>query len=313
MTTKLLTGEGRIWPEITAAAKQATRADVAVAYFGEGGSKLLPLKKGSRLIVDASEGRVKTGATCPAELLKLHNRGVAIYSVTNLHAKVFVFPRRAFIGSTNASTRSSGVLSEAVVETTDSELVADARLFIRNLAGGNQVSPETLEKLQSIWKPPKVPGGSRNRRGTRHRRPAVWISGYYYGWHGSPSRADAAEDKIVERGWNGNRQTHYLDKFSCTYKPRWRCGDTIVFIEDEHPKQYVWPPARVIAVREQKGKGQRTWVTHTEHPDGNCWAFTLMVRKLGDGWEKKLQDDGKLSRDDAAALLRRWDQRGVGS
>lgn len=314
MTTRLLTGEGRIWPEITAAAKKASRADVAVAYFGEGGAKLLPLKKGSRLVVDASEGRVKAGGTCPAELLKLHNTGVAVYSVPNLHAKVFAFPRRAFIGSTNVSSRSGAFLLEAVVEATARDLVADARLFVRGLAAGNQVSPETLEELQAVWKPPKVPGGDdRKPPGPRRRRSAVWIAGYDYGWYGTPSRADAAAEKQIMQDWGGNRTTHYLDKVAHQRKPSWQAGDTVVFIEDEHPKQFVWPPARVIAVREQQGKGPRTWVTHCEYPYGNRCAFRLMVKRLGRGWKQKLQNDGKLSREDSAALLRWWDRRGVGS
>src|SRR6478752_282263 len=92
-----------IWGKITAAAVgSAASANVAVAYFGAGASKLLPLKQGSRLVVDFSERAVTSGQTCPAEILKLIQRGVDVYSVSNLHAKVFVFRKRAFIGSTNA-------------------------------------------------------------------------------------------------------------------------------------------------------------------------------------------------------------------
>jgi PLD-like domain len=60
---------GGIWKSLTASAKAARKPSlVAVAYFGQGASKLLPLRTGSRLVVDASEGAVKSCQTHPADL-----------------------------------------------------------------------------------------------------------------------------------------------------------------------------------------------------------------------------------------------------
>jgi len=92
MTTAFLSRD--IWPQLTKAARDSRqRCAVAVAYFGKGASRLLPLGKGSRLVVDASERSVASGQTCPADLIKLVKRGVAVYGVPNLHAKVFVLGR----------------------------------------------------------------------------------------------------------------------------------------------------------------------------------------------------------------------------
>src|SRR5438132_14212299 len=112
MTIVLLTTN--IWRTLTAATKTRTKPVVAVAYFGQGAAKLLPLPSGSRLVVDASEGAVKSGQTCPAELSKLLNRGVRIYSRQNLHAKIFVFGTKVFVGSANVSQRSASILREAM-------------------------------------------------------------------------------------------------------------------------------------------------------------------------------------------------------
>jgi phosphatidylserine/phosphatidylglycerophosphate/cardiolipin synthase-like enzyme len=69
-----------VWKSITASAKAARKpALVAVAYFGQGASKLMRLPAGSRLVVDASEGAVKSGQTHPADLIRLQKRGVVIY------------------------------------------------------------------------------------------------------------------------------------------------------------------------------------------------------------------------------------------
>ena len=89
MAIKLITK--KIWSTITKAVKLSkTKSIVAVAYFGQNGSSMLPIKKGSTLLVDASEKAVKSGQTCPDELLKLYQKGVHIYSLENLHAKLFV-------------------------------------------------------------------------------------------------------------------------------------------------------------------------------------------------------------------------------
>ena len=117
-----------IWRQLTKAARGSRQgAAVAVAYFGKGASRLLPLAQGSRLVVDASERSVASGLTCPADLLTLVNRGVAVYSVPNLHAKVFVLGDAAYIGSANVSSSSASRLVEAVIRTTESSLVRAAR------------------------------------------------------------------------------------------------------------------------------------------------------------------------------------------
>src|SRR5437867_1112590 len=96
------------WPAITiAATENPTRSYIAVAYVGTGGAKLLPLRRGSMLVVDASRRAVSCGQTNPTDLLGLIKAGVRVYSVENLHAKVFVLGRLAFVGSTNVSTHSA--------------------------------------------------------------------------------------------------------------------------------------------------------------------------------------------------------------
>src|SRR5262245_12409954 len=77
-TTRLIDRD--VWATLTTAARTATKpAHVAVAYFGKDGADLLPLPAGSKLVVDCGELAVKSGQTCPAALLAMHQRGVSIY------------------------------------------------------------------------------------------------------------------------------------------------------------------------------------------------------------------------------------------
>lgn len=157
MTTKFLQQD--LWSVLTASVTaQGGKADVAVAYFGNGANSLLPLAAGSRLVVNASEEAVMAGSTSPAELIKLHLRGVTIYSVPNLHAKLFLVGDRLFVGSSNASLRSAESLVEAMVVTENVEAVLDARGFFDRLVLQPELGKASLERLLQIYVPPQVEG-----------------------------------------------------------------------------------------------------------------------------------------------------------
>jgi hypothetical protein len=64
---------------------------LAVACFGKGAADLLRPPAGSQIVVDTSETAVKGGQTYPADLQRMYRRKVTIFSVRNLHARVFAF------------------------------------------------------------------------------------------------------------------------------------------------------------------------------------------------------------------------------
>ena len=137
------------WPAITSAVDSANgRVRAAIAYFGTDSYELLPLKEGDTLVCDVSEGAVKSGSTNPTALKKFVKRGVDVWSFESLHAKVVVLPKRAFVGSANASRNSSERLFEAVIETTDTDEIRDLRAFVNNLC----VKPIDLTELERLEK-----------------------------------------------------------------------------------------------------------------------------------------------------------------
>lgn len=146
-----------LWHELTAAIRNAKgKADVAVAYWGNGASALLPLVAGSRLVVDASEEAVKAGSTSPAELIRLHLNGVSIYSVPNLHAKLFLVGEQLFVGSANASLRSAESLVEAMLVTEDLNAVQEGRIFFDRLVLQPELGEASLGRLLQLYVPPKL-------------------------------------------------------------------------------------------------------------------------------------------------------------
>jgi hypothetical protein len=135
----------------------------------------LPLREGSILVVDASDNAVRSGQTNPTDLLKLHNRGVRIHSISNLHAKVFVFGNTAVVASSNASKRSRDVLIECGVVSKEPSVVKACRKFVDSLLGA-ALGPETLRRLKGIYRPPKFEGQN-TQRSTAQRidRGSLWV------------------------------------------------------------------------------------------------------------------------------------------
>lgn len=145
----------RVWKEITiAAAKCRNPAHVAVAYFGAKGDKLLPIPKGSSLVVDATLPTVATGSTCPASLQRLGKAGVDIYSAQYLHAKVYAFDGVAFIGSANASNRSEDMLIEAILRVDNETAISSARAFVKSICL-TRLSAADLSELAQHYRPPQ--------------------------------------------------------------------------------------------------------------------------------------------------------------
>jgi hypothetical protein len=304
---KLLSGG--IWSDLQTAAKKSNRpAAVAVAYFGKGASRLLPLPRGSRLVVDASDAAVKSGQTCPAELkqLLLKNR-VLIYSAGSLHAKVFVFGSTAFIGSANASNHSANTLVEALVATTDPQVVKAARSFVQGLCL-QELGPKELDRLQDIYRPPRIPLGALGSR--RMRSPSLRPLRIVIltrkdlpdgGEDAQQAGAKAAKERM------GSPRRHVLDDFFWTGRCQFRPGEQLVQIVEEHSgNRMVHPPATVIHTKVWlKGATKYTFV-YVEHPRERRVEVGRLAQKIGRGARKKLLRNGIVSKDFAERLLAAW-------
>jgi PLD-like domain len=302
---------GGIWSGLqTAAEKSARPAAVAVAYFGRGASRLLPLPKGSRLVVDASDNAVKNGQTCPAELKRLVlERGVLVYSAGNLHAKVFVVGSTAFIGSANASTHSESDLIEALVVTTDHEVVKAARSFVHGLCL-QELGPKELDRLQSIYRPPRMPSGAKStgRKRSPALRPLRIINLVREDLPDGAKEAEQAGTKAARKLMSRPRR-HVLDNFRLTGRCPIRPGDTVVQIVEEYlGNRMVYPPANVVHTNPWiKGATKITFV-HVEYARSRRVEVGRLAKKIGRGARDRLLRDGIVSKDFARRLLMVWNR-----
>lgn len=299
-----------IWKLITQTVKAYPyKSMVAVAYFGQKAAKMLPLKKGSILLVDASEKAVKSGQTCPEELLKLYYKGVAIYSLPNLHAKIYVVGKTLMIGSANVSGNSSQTLQEAIIKTNDAKAIEDAKAFIESHCQV-EMGEEQLLRLQQMYRPPRFTGVRKNKKkgksATTHKSPSFivykletgrWTNEEYL--EVEEGRKDATKQRI-------NKSRHILDEFKYTGKIIAKPGDTVMQIVEEKNNIYVSPPGTLIHVRKWSNGKKLTNFCFVEIPNKKRKNLKYLKKHFDRKTYKQINRNGRKNNGLAAQLIDLW-------
>jgi len=139
---------------IWAAARKAKehtpgRTVAAVAYVTD---NALGLGKGDVLVCDASEERIKTGATSAKVLYKLAVAGVAVHHAPRLHAKLVRMPSAVLVGSSNM-TANTIKLQEASLLSADPAVLTQADKVLQALLdapGTRRLSMRDVKRLLAI-------------------------------------------------------------------------------------------------------------------------------------------------------------------
>lgn len=242
---KLLTEN--IWESISKAASTDRKNYVAVAYFGTGGAKLLPLKKGDFMVVDASDSSVRSGATNPSELKKLLNRGVEIYSYPKLHSKVFLLGETLFVGSSNVSINSKDNLFEAVLETNQSLVLEQAEKYILTLTH-SRITKEEIFRLQEIYKPPKwINAKGKEKKG--EFEPRIYLMKI------EERRFSPGHELVLDHGRLESKKKgvseEELEEYEWSGAPRFVVGD--IALDYYSDKNYFEPPKRIVHIEYWEG------------------------------------------------------------
>jgi hypothetical protein len=277
-----------LWQTLSAKVKAARHVDAAIAYFGQGGAKLLPLRSGDRLIVDMSPASVRAGSTDPREVEKLMQRGVVAFTRRNLHAKLIVADKSVISGSANVSKHSQQVLDEAAILTTEPTAIRRARDFIDRLCT-EPIRPEYLEECKRLYKPPRFNGQRANgkHRQQRAKHAKLWIVNL---------SESSIPDSEVERYEKGEANAEKLIKddarattesFHWPYKPRMarelELGDWIIQVTTYKDMRItVSPPMQLLLIDNyvrDADSGKERWVFHLEAPKrGDTLTWTEFSR-----------------------------------
>jgi hypothetical protein len=295
------------WPRIAAACKKS-RADVAVAYVGQGATRLLPLRPGSRLVVDASEAAVRSGQTDPRELLKYFRTDVKVFSQPRLHATVFAFSNVAFVGSTNVSNNSANALVEAAVALTTVSGIARARRFVHDVANC-PMGEAFLKKLAKIYRPPRFIAASNRRRSRRVTRqellaeskPLRLVHLVPVDWSAAEVAADDAGREIAEK-----RKTKgfKLDSFRFSGWSYGGLDEEVVMMLKRGPRDITLdPPGRVLAARKVAHSNES--IVQIELPPKYRRKLSVVRKRLSRSTLNRLRRGASRTRH-AAAVRGLW-------
>ena len=285
-----------LWDRISNLSKKAKHRYVAVAWLAQGASKLLTLGEGDVLVVDMGDAAVKTGRTDPKEVRRYLARGARVFSVSNLHAKVFVFDKYVLVGSSNVSMHSRDTLLEAAIETSNPKVRGKAITWIASLAQV-AVTPALAAAKAKLYKPPEwgTPTGATNR-GSKpvagKKLPVtdgrLWIVGTEATvW--PKDEAPVLDKQAADAKRELKDPSHYwVDSIRLpgrTKLVRARRGDSVITIHDDGENASVWAPAAVIAARKYAVGKKRAVGLHLERrADENQYdlkGFKKFVKKLG--------------------------------
>lgn len=287
MTSQFL--QTNLWVKITSLAKHARRKYVATAYLGKGAPKLLPLGKGDVLVVDLREDTVRAGQVNPFEVEEYLRRGVEVHSYPSLHAKVFIFDRKAIIASANVSSHSKNSLVECGVLVTDTDVVNSARGFVTSLMGA-PATPAYVKSLKKYYHPPRITSNRDSRR-DRTDFPNLWIERV------DPCDFDKKENRLMREGTVvarkrvKDKKKYDLDviRYGIKYGlgQRAKCGDLMIQIwSDGDEPPLVYPPSRIVYLKpytsSRRTMRKLVFVEEPRNPKTFEWkGFAREIKKLG--------------------------------
>lgn len=265
------------WPALTERLSvEKRKVDAAIAFVTE---DLLGLRSGDSLFVDASDARLRTGATNPAVLGDMLGRGATLWNVPGLHAKfVLVDSSWLMVGSANAS-KMSQKLHEASLVTRSRRAIVGAQQMLAQLQGiADPIDARFLAHARKVYRPP---ANVRGPRAIPLRGPVYWLV------QSDPAtEPNPAADKAAKRHQNRVRRrgsyatwTEHSDQ--CLR--RVERGDFIVFAFNDGDWMLLEPEV-VLGVEPLRGMTR----LHTEErPDYETrslpWsAGKALLRQLGE-------------------------------
>jgi hypothetical protein len=294
LSTTTFLSNTTLWEALSAHVRDARHVDAAIAYVGKGGAKLLPLKRGSRLVVDMSPATVLAGGTDPREIEKLIRRGVHVFSRRNLHAKLVVADNTVISGSANVSRNSQQTLDEAAIRTNDRSVARRAEEFIDRLCT-EPVRPEYLAECKRIYKPPRFLGQGAGEKNSPKRatHAKLWIVNLREAYVPDSEDQRYARGEVKAAKLIKDRVRSKTDSFHWPHKPRMadqlEFGDWVVQVITYHDKSIsVHPPGQLRftdTYSRGPGKAKERWVFHIEVPkrgEKMTWQqFSRSARALG--------------------------------
>ncbi|MFT3822889.1 MAG: phospholipase D-like domain-containing protein [Chitinophagaceae bacterium] len=251
-----------LWTTLHDLSQKSKRTKVAVAYLGTGASKQLNLKKGDTLLVAMDLNNVRAGQVNPHEVQKLFDKGVSIFSLPNLHAKIYLFDRKVIIASANVSSHSANHLIEAAILTEDKKILKDAERFI-NENCIEKVEQDYLKFCKENYSPPKnfkTTRKSKTRSSFKGQLSRLWVISTKPIDFTDSDYEILEKDKEIFKKKISNKRTFELSEIKYSIRDKFinnvKEGDILIEIVKHKTRANVIQPKRALGVTFDKAKGK---------------------------------------------------------
>lgn len=238
--------EGAIWKSVqkqVADNGKRKPAIAAIAYVSA--LNHFRFEAGDTLLCDASEEKIAGGATDARALRSLTDRGVLVYSIPKLHAKVLVCGDIAVIGSANLSDHSATASHECALVTDRADVRRQLIAYINRLKDGR--IPLTIAQLDVLTKIIVLRKGGRAKSLKDGASNRLWIIRTV-----DIKRLTDREDDLVIRRKEATGIESELIRFAgkSAFRRRARTGDWVIQVhgggKDTKPgKLKVYPPTQI--------------------------------------------------------------------
>jgi hypothetical protein len=306
-----------LWSDLRKRAKKARQKRAAIAYVTQ---NHLALGRGDILVVDASDGAIKSQATNAFLLEEMHAAGVKIYSLPGLHAKVALLDDVAVIGSANSSPNSEDRLIEAAIVSDRPFVVAGVHQLIDKwvVAAGRNLDRSDFKRMLALPLTPRTwqPGAAKKRRkAERGREQAVWVTRVNeLRDNAYPNEAAAAaqgKKQAHKSKFRGGSDIDWIrfPSLTSTFEREARPGDLIIQLWKPLSSKHLQarPPATLLAIRKEL-TCHRMFIEETplrieELPFGK---FTTLAKKTGIARPIGKTSSRRLKAGEATSLLKAW-------
>jgi hypothetical protein len=272
-------GDADTWRVLRSIGRNRRRPPLyaAVSFLGNGGGKLLSLRRGDVLIVALTLANSRNGSVCPAEIERLQKAGVRVFLAPDLHAKVFLCGRKTIVSSTNLSQTSFALLDEAAILTNEPRIAKHVRSwFTRRTL--EPVTPEWLAVCAKAYRPPR--SGIFRTLGTKRRTTsqAVWLLGLELLEEYPKDELEAYKSgRSLARRRLSNAKAFTLDEIRWSGKEcdLFQRGDTIIQTIKTSRSHFAEEMARLIDLTRTKTKRGKPvaylWLESPKRPKRVSW------------------------------------------
>jgi hypothetical protein len=219
----------------------------------------MPLRRGDSLVCDASPTAIKRRLTSTKALREYDRRGVSVYSLPGLHAKVIASKGFAWVGSTNASENSRDNLIEASVRIEGSKARPVHDWALSQTIEDRSLSTDDIRDLARLPLDPIRSGPRKSPSLPPRQLPDRLSRIVFY----EVEAATKKEERVAERGRNAaiaaakaSGLPSALSWLHWQEATKARAGDWIVQISNGH----VLRPAQVVRISKE-GEARVLWLS----------------------------------------------------